>query len=44
MFPLSQHSFTLKASKKLFLARTKDKEMFLKVEDNHKNSSHEEIL
>ena len=36
MFPMSEHSFTLKAAKKLFLARTKDKGMFLKVQDNQK--------
>jgi len=29
MFPVSEHSFILKASKKLFLARTKDDSTFL---------------
>jgi len=28
MYPLSEHSFILKAAKKLFLARTNDHEMF----------------
>ena len=36
MFPLSEHSFTLKATKNLFMARTKDKNMFIKVEDKKK--------
>jgi|TARA_B110000285_G_C15064504_1_gene584339 hypothetical protein len=29
MHPISEHSFILKASKKLFIARTKDSELFL---------------
>jgi len=29
MFPISEHSFTLKAAKRLFLARTDDPEMFI---------------
>jgi hypothetical protein len=30
MFPVSEHSFILKASKKLFIARTKDDSILLK--------------
>jgi len=29
MFPISEHSFILKAAKRLFLARTSDHEMFI---------------
>ena len=36
MFALSERSFTLKATKNLFLARTKDKNMFNKVDEKQK--------
>lgn len=36
MFALSERSFTLKATKNLFLARTKDRGMFDRVEDKQK--------
>jgi hypothetical protein len=29
MFPISEHSFVLKAAKKLFIARTRDEDMFV---------------
>ena len=36
MLPITEHSFTLLAAKRLFLARTNDCEMFLCQEDNKK--------
>jgi len=30
LFPISEHAFILKAAKKLFIARTKDKNLFKK--------------
>lgn len=36
MAPVSEHSFILKASKKLFSARTKDDNIFLKDPRNEK--------
>jgi len=43
MFPISEHSFTLKAAKRLFLARTDDKEMFVYTHGDKKQMTYDEI-
>lgn len=37
LFPISEHSYILKASKKLFFARTKDSAMFLSDQEKKKH-------
>jgi len=43
MFPISEHSFTLKAAKRLFLARTNDKDMFVYTDADKKLMTYDEI-
>jgi len=49
MFPISEHSFYLKATKSLFLARTNDDQFFRskktkgKIKDTHQTSEEEEL-
>lgn len=38
LLPISRHSFTIKATKKLFLARTKLESLFGKIKKNHHSS------